>query len=150
MLFLSLLFITLNLFTLFKGSLFYNTNYKIKEFAIKQYENKLTEKEIKDYGIKVLFSFLFALAWVITQITYYLNALFIDQLKLFTVVMIALMITDFLVNTLKNKKSKIENDSDLEEFKRQLYSLKKHSFKQKVYALLCIVYFSYSFYVMVF
>jgi purine-cytosine permease-like protein len=150
MLFLSLLFITLNLLTLFKGSLFYSTNYKIKEFTIKQYENKLTEEEIKDFGIKVLFSFLFALAWVVAQIIYYLNALFIDQLKMFTIIMIAVMITEFLVNTLKNNKSKIENDSDLEDFKKQMYSLKKHSFKQKVYALLCIAYFSYSFYVMVF
>ncbi|PPB12985.1 hypothetical protein [Brevibacillus laterosporus] len=149
MVFLVLLFITLNLITLFKGDLFYKSNYKAKEFTVKQYEGNLTEEETKDYGIRIFISLILSIAWVITQISFYLNALFIDQLKFYTTVMIAIMITNILVNVLKNKKSKVENDQDLEELKKQMYSLKKHTFKQKFYALLCICYFAYAFYVLV-
>ncbi|TPG68566.1 hypothetical protein EEL31_08575 [Brevibacillus laterosporus] len=149
MVFQALLFITLNLITLFKGDLFYKSNYKAKEFTVKQYEGNLTEEETKDYGIRIFISLILSIAWVITQISFYLSALYIDQLKFYTTVMIAVMITNILVNVLKSKKSKVENDQDLEELKKQMYSLKKHTFKQKFYALLCICYFVYAFYVLV-
>ncbi|AYB37668.1 hypothetical protein [Brevibacillus laterosporus] len=149
MVFLVLLFFTLNLISLFKGSLFYKSNYKAYEFTVRQYEGSLTEEETKDYGIRIFISFILSIAWVTTQIIFYLNALFIDQLKFYTTIMIAVMITNILVNVIKNKKSKVENDQDLEELKKQMYSLKKHTFKQKFHALLCICYFACAFYVLV-
>ncbi|MED1667001.1 hypothetical protein [Brevibacillus laterosporus] len=149
MVFLSLLFITLNLVALFKGDLFYKSKYKSDEYTLKQHEGSLTEEESKEYEVRILLSFILIILLAIMQITFYLNALFIDQLKFYTTIMIAILITNILFNAIKNKKTKVENDQDLEELKKRMYSLKKHSFKQKVRALLHICYFSYAFYILV-
>jgi len=121
------------------------------EIEIKKHENKdkinLIKSQVESAFFKILPVILLGIFMAISEFIYYICAINIDIYKYPSICMILFVVLSVL---LKWKPKQTVDKIGVEEYRKNIYKIQKHSFKGVIYQLMYLSYFSYMFWILVF